>query len=71
MTGTKYSAEAVNTNLSFKRFCSMEFCGKYLLPSKEFKTKDETEFSMVGERSARSDATMKMLVDIAEVRMSA
>jgi hypothetical protein len=65
MTGTKYSAEAVNTNLSFKRFCSMEF------PSKEFKTKDETEFSMVGERSARSDATMKMLVDVAEVRMSA
>ena len=41
MTGTKYSAEAVNMN------------------------------NMVGERSARSDATMKMLVDSAEVRMSA
>ena len=40
MTGTKYSAEAVNRN-------------------------------MVGERSAWSDATMKMLVDKAEVRMSA
>ena len=59
MTGTKYSAETVNTN----HFLWVLDCQ----PIKPL----EYAFVMVGERSARSDATMKMLVDIAEVRMSA